>query len=133
MRPPPVACVPRPTVTLPPAPEFDGCCVQSYLGEDRQLAHPPAERLPPEHAVVLDDGVQVLHTSARQLQPAIPNVLVHEKLPPPGLLRWRIERRTSCKMPVTEVTLEVVLWVQVARVHIQVRVVRIHTKERAPQ
>ena len=133
MRPPPVARVPRPPVPLPPAPEFDGCRVQGYLGEDRQLTHPPAERFPSEHAVILDDGVQVLHAGACQLQPLVPNLLVNEEMSPPGLLRRRIERRTSRKMPIAEVALEVVLRVQVARVHIQVRVVRIHTKEQAPE
>mmetsp|Transcript_23675 Transcript_23675/g.43328 ORF Transcript_23675/g.43328 Transcript_23675/m.43328 type:complete len:124 (+) Transcript_23675:239-610(+) len=79
--------------------------------------------------MVLHYGIQVLYSRTNKLEPIIPNQLVGSQHAALVFLIRCIKVRACAKVAVANIALKWLLWMQVPRVHVRVRVVRIHTEQ----
>jgi hypothetical protein len=107
--------------------------MQGYAHKKLKVADPPPVRLAFEHAVVLDDGVEVLHAAPDELDPLVPGHLLGGENPTARGRGGGEEAPARREVAIADVELPRPLWVKVARLLVDVRVERRGAREIRPK
>ena len=111
------------TVTLCPCPDLRGCAMQGNAHKNLEIPDPPAVRLAFEHAVVLHDRVEVLHTAPNELDPFVPGNFLGGESPTPRGRDGGEEAPARREVTIADVELLWPLRMKVARLFVDVRIV----------